>query len=187
MPPVPFAKSWWVIPGELLAGCYPGATDPVAAKVKLAALVAASMRTVICLQEPDERSRDGQPFAPYEALLIEAAREQGVDAKVLRFPIRDVDTPTSQLMQDILNAIDAELRNGRAVYIHCWGGHGRTATVVGCWLVSRGLTGEEALRRIAELRDGHPELRHEPAPQTEKQRAMVRNWHRGPQREAEPR
>jgi hypothetical protein len=27
-PPVPFPRSYWVIPGKLLAGCYPGAKDP---------------------------------------------------------------------------------------------------------------------------------------------------------------
>jgi protein-tyrosine phosphatase len=39
------------------------------------------------------------------------------------------------------------------------GRYGRTGTVVGCWLVEEGLTGDEALLRIAELRratpDGH--------------------------------
>ena len=183
---VPFAKSWWVVPGELLAGGYPGAMDPVVARKKLAALVAAGIRTVVCLQEPDERSRAGQPFAPYGGMLAEVAREQRADVNVRRFPIRDVDTPTPQLMQDILDAIDAALRDGRAVYIHCWGGHGRTATVVGCWLVSKGMTGEDALSRITELRHEHPELRHEPAPQTEKQRAMVRNWPRRQEQETEP-
>jgi len=38
------------------------------------------------------------------------------------------------------------------------------------------MKGEDALERIRELRFRHPELRHEPAPQTEEQCAMVRNW-----------
>ena len=31
------------------------------------------------------------------------------------------------------------------MYLHCWGGVGRTGTVVGCWLVRHGRTGDEAL------------------------------------------
>jgi hypothetical protein len=42
--------------------------------------------------------------------------------------------------------------------------------VAGCWLVRQGLTGEQALARIAELRGDHE------APETEKQRAFVLNW-----------
>jgi hypothetical protein len=36
--PTPFPKSYWVIPGRLLAGAYPGAKDPAEAAGKLKAL-----------------------------------------------------------------------------------------------------------------------------------------------------
>jgi hypothetical protein len=26
---VPFNRSYWVVPGKLLAGCYPGSEDPI--------------------------------------------------------------------------------------------------------------------------------------------------------------
>lgn len=32
----------------------------------------------------------------------------------------------------ILDAIDARLEAGKSVYVHCWGGIGRTDTVAGC-------------------------------------------------------
>ena len=50
-------------------------------------------------------------------------------------------------MASILDAIDAALDGGKTVYVHCWGGVGRTGTVVGCWLVRHGKTGDEALRQ----------------------------------------
>jgi len=56
------------------------------------------------------------------------------------------------------------------------GGHGRTATVVGCWLVRHGKTGKEALQCIRQLREQEAALASEPAPQTAKQIAMIRNW-----------
>ena len=37
-------------------------------------------------------------------------------------------------MGDVLTLIEEALVRG-AVYVHCWGGIGRTGTVVGCWLV----------------------------------------------------
>ena len=55
-------------------------------------------------------------------------------------PIEDLSVPTLADMERILGAIDDELAAGRAVYLHCWGGIGRTGTVVGCYLVRQGLT-----------------------------------------------
>jgi protein-tyrosine phosphatase len=40
------------------------------------------------------------------------------------------------------------------VYLHCWGGKGRTCTVVGCLLIDGGLDYEAAIVRIAQLRAG---------------------------------
>ena len=76
-----------------------------------------------------------------------------------------------------LDAIDEALDAGRNVYVHCWGGIGRTGTVVGCWLVRHGMTGDEALAEIAERWRGmEKRYRHPRSPQTAQQRAYVRNW-----------
>ena len=55
---------------------------------------------------------------------------------------------------EILARIRDEISAGRVVYVHCWGGKGRTSTVVGCLLIDDGLDYEAALARIAELRAG---------------------------------
>lgn len=55
MSSVPFPHSYWVIPGQLLAGCYPGAKDLREATDKLTALINAGIRHVINLMKPDER------------------------------------------------------------------------------------------------------------------------------------
>ena len=95
-----------------------------------------------------------------------------------RLSIRDLDVPRSRdEMSRILDEIDAALALGHTVYVHCWGGIGRTGTVVGCHLVRHGLTGDEALAAIARLwptmQKSH---RRDRSPETAAQHAWVRGW-----------
>jgi protein-tyrosine phosphatase len=92
--------------------------------------------------------------------------------------IPDMDTPAPEEMVRILEAIDAALEAGQTVYVHCYGGIGRTGTVVGCYLARHGMSGTDALREIARLRQGTPDgwVR---SPQTRAQCEMVRNWPAG--------
>ncbi len=54
-------------------------------------------------------------------------------------------------MAVILDTIDDALADGHQVYVHCWGGIGRTGTTVGCWLVRQGHDGPSALAEVARL------------------------------------
>ena len=80
-------------------------------------------------------------------------------------------------MAAILDAVDDALSAGRGVYVHCLGGIGRTGTVVGCWLVRHGLTGEEALDQIAGWWQHVPKSRwFRQSPQTSEQWDYVLGW-----------
>jgi hypothetical protein len=80
-------------------------------------------------------------------------------------------------MKAILNRIDESLASGRKVYLHCWGGIGRTGTTVGCYLVHKGLGGEAALRQIAEWWQEVPKSRFHPhSPETIEQANFVLRW-----------
>jgi protein-tyrosine phosphatase len=81
-------------------------------------------------------------------------------------------------MTRILDDIDAALAEERTVYVHCWGGVGRTGTVVGCWLVRHGLDEGDPLRRIARLRRDVDDVWRS-SPETSAQCAMVTGWKRG--------
>ena len=175
----PFSRSYWVLPGALLAGYYPGALEPGICEKKLAALLSAGIRVVINLMEPDETDWEGHPFTPYVPLLEELARQRSVAVQCLRFPIRDGGVPEPLLMQQILDALEAALGEGKPTYVHCWGGKGRTGTVVGCFLARRGLAaGEAVLEKITELRRSDARG-HEPSPETAAQCEMVRGWQPG--------
>ena len=95
-----------------------------------------------------------------------------------RFPVADMGVPdTPALTTAALDAIDRHIANGRTVYVHCFGGVGRTGVIVGCWLVRHGRTGDEALERLAELwRDCPKSSRHPRSPQMPEQLDYVRNW-----------
>lgn len=69
--------------------------------------------------------------------------------------------------------IGAELDARRTVYVHCWGGMGRTRTVIGCLLADTGLDNESVIPRIATLRAGTRKARVA-CPQTPDQRDVIR-------------
>ena len=173
---VPFDRSYWVSYPHFLAGAYPGVPDEEGTRRRIAALVAAGVRTVVNLMEPDERDWQGRPFTRYDQMLVAEAARLGATARFVRIPIRDMGIPTHDTMRDILDTIDASIESGEPVYVHCWGGYGRTGTVVGCWLARHGVAvGDDALDRVTALRAYTSNAEHA-SPETEAQREMVRTW-----------
>ena len=164
----PIRNSYWLAEGELLAGGYPGSSDPATARQNLEAIVDAGIRSFIDLTEPHE-------VPPYDRWLADIARDKNVDLSYERLRIRNLDVPTLELMDTILDTIRAQVAAGRPVYVHCWGGIGRTGTVAGCWLVDQGHACDVAFERIRMLRAHTPEAWKE-SPETEDQRAFVRDW-----------
>lgn len=166
----PFPKSYWVIPARFLAGEYPGAPDANLAKLKLRRLLDLGITFIIDL------TADADPLLPYESLLKNEAAERGLAYGYRRLSIPDFDVPSPEHMRLILDTIDGALKDGRMVYLHCWGGSGRTGTVVGCWLVRHGKPGDEALAEITRLRQVIPAYDRRDSPETSEQDAMVRDW-----------
>ena len=144
----PVPGSYWVEPGRLLAGAHPGA--------RLERFREAGVSVFLDLTEEGEYGLDA-----YEPLL-------GDGSRAVRIPIRDRTHPGREEMVRILDLIDGLLADGEVVYVHCYGGIGRTGTVVGCHLVRHGLSGEEALATVARLRGLPVEMAE--------QRQFVRSW-----------
>lgn len=176
---LPLARSFWVVPGRLLAGAYPGDANKKDEVQKLHSLLEAGVTTIINLMEVDERNGQGAAFRPYAPTIRELAQDQGTAVHCLRFPIQDLGVPSHQQMRLILDTIDDQLSQGRRVYLHSRSGSGRTGTVVGCFLARHGLaSGEAILERLAVLRRRLAEA-ESPSPETVAQRTMVLGWREG--------
>jgi protein-tyrosine phosphatase len=161
---------YWVLPGQFMAGEYPGDWVRGLARRKLGGLLDAGVRTFIDLTENGE-------LTTYDDFLAKEARSRGIGVAYHRHPIRDLDVPTPDAMRAILDLIDRSIAEAAPVYVHCWGGIGRTGTVVCCWLVERGRTGEQALVDIVLLREGIRK-RSITSPEMPGQRDFVLGWKR---------
>ena len=171
----PMPQTWWVKDGLFLAGCFPGDYDDVGTEEKMRCLLEAGVRRFVSLQQPGEMSWSG-PFTPYAPVAQKLAQKMNIEMTCLNFPIVDMGVPTKALMREILDAINDSMQKGNCVYVHCWGGHGRTGAVVGCWLRQHGFSGQEALERIQKLRRHDPHLVQWESPQTPAQRKMILEW-----------
>lgn len=173
---LPFPRSYWVEPGRLLAGFYPGDKDPAERDRKLQALLDCGVTRIFNLMEADETDHSGLPFEDYSDRFTQLARAKGQEVKRERFPIVDRSVPTQAGMTEILCALEAALQKPGAVYVHCWGGRGRTGTVIGCHLRhAKNLSGTEALSLLAELTNHHRKA-FWPAPEMPGQRAFIEQW-----------
>lgn len=173
---VPFSRSYWVVPGKFMAGCYPGSEKLQEAETKLRGLLEHGIRHVINLMEPDEFNREVKPFVPYEGPMNSIANSMGFEVTFERIPIRDGWVTSHGEMVRILDCIDTKIETRRPVYLHCWGGRGRTGTVVGCYLVRHGLCApHEVVNAIRELRK-YTDDHDEPSPESRRQFEMVLSW-----------
>ena len=166
---LPGLHAYWVEPGVLLAGEYPGARSQAEAERKLESLLDVGIRHFADLTEEGE-------LEPYAPLLHRIAERLDLRITYERHPIRDVGVPRDQgTMSRILDDLARAQRDGSPAYVHCLGGIGRAGTVVGCHQVERGYGAGRALERIEELRHRSSKA-HRPSPETPTQAAFVRTW-----------
>jgi len=170
----PFPNSYWLEPGRILCGEYPRDFDDLEDHEGMTAILEAGARVFVDLTEEGE-------LKPYSALALATALELHIDPGELEFhrhPIRDISVPNSTAeMQDILRTLRLARHRHETVYLHCWGGRGRTGTVAGCLLRDLfGFDGETALERLAERWRACAKSEWSESPETEEQRGFVRSF-----------
>lgn len=127
----------WVAPDQL-AGCpMPGIVAPL--EYDLSALRDVGITVLINLTERE---------LPEETLAQYGIRS-------VQFKIEDRRAPPVMWIKMLLVQIDKLLAKGDVLAIHCLAGLGRTGTVLGAWLIKKGLTAEEALKRLRQIDAGY--------------------------------
>ncbi|MBQ3244614.1 MAG: ADP-ribosylglycohydrolase family protein [Bacteroidaceae bacterium] len=107
--------------GIIYAGEYPGDKSDELARQKIEQMHHFGIRHFIDLTEEGE-------LRPYSHLLP-------AGTTYTRFPIADCGAPKSiESVQSLLLRIEELKKMNGYVYVHCWGGVGRTGTIVACYL-----------------------------------------------------
>ncbi len=172
IPPGPTCRSFWVVEGRFAGGAYPGKKEsgPLLHLDAAQQLLDEGVNLFVNLTQ-DYLGGTDEDLRRYDDWVKEVAEVQ-------RFPIPDVSAPSDpQLMIDILDCIDDGLANEILVYVHCWGGVGRTGIAVACWLIRHGYTEpEHTIPLLTKLRTGDKGAGMRPSPEARDQAEFVADW-----------
>lgn len=134
----------WVIKNSLLAGAYPASVDDTETYSILSTLLELGINAFVCLQAevsldvPEAMWRAGRGLRPYikdaQQILSHAHRTQHSRIKqdkidFLHLPIIDGSVTADHAMHRLAEDCVQRVLSGQKLYVHCWGGHGRT----GAW------------------------------------------------------
>jgi hypothetical protein len=190
----PTPESNWVVPGKLLVGAYPASNDDEETLCLITSILRWGITKFVCLQQEyrehgvtEAMWRSGQALRPYfhdvrsivkKKALIPSLRNYPVvdeeDLNFVHFPIRDCGITDDDGVLELARSLVKSIAEGEVIYLHCWGGHGRTGTLVCIMLhLMYGYTDTEAMQYCQAVHD----LRQCPvvvgSPQTQTQRDQV--------------
>jgi hypothetical protein len=173
----------WVIPGMVMAGAYPGALDDKENDRQLKSILNKGIDTFVCLQAevddeiPEEHWRAGHGLRPY---FVDARRLSKVPLIWRHLPIVDGGVSEDEFMEALVCDLLDDLKAGRVLYLHCWGGHGRTG-IVACLLLAvlYGLPVSDAFKRVQGYHDARIEPQGVKSPSTVVQRSQVKRMLQG--------
>ena len=160
----PLHQSYY-IDGKLFAGEYPGDKYEEQAEAKLKRMHHFGVRHFVDLTEEGE-------LRPYRQLLPS-------DTSYLRFPIRDVNVPKSvEAVHQLIDKMEYLMQQDGYTYLHCWGGVGRTGTIVACYEARQmeEPTLEKALAVMRSRFSKMPKASHRKSPETQEQIDFVRRF-----------
>lgn len=150
----------------LYAGEYPGDKDEELAIGKLKQFNYFGITHFIDLTE------DGE-LVPYNSMVSSWAR-------YIRFPIRDISVPDNvEIVKRLIDTIEQIHKdNSKAkIYIHCWGGVGRTGTIIGCYLGNfAGISYDRTMSILSSLFEDCPKSVRRCSPENDLQRSFIRKY-----------
>jgi protein-tyrosine phosphatase len=191
----PIEESNWVVPGKLIAGAFPGYISDLETERALIKILNTGVSKFVCMQEEYNiaikeedwrknlyvRASAVRPyFADVQRIMENKVIHPTLNTDVVNMtfdhcPIKDCSTVADEIVFNLAKDLVKAIHDGEVVYLHCWGGHGRTGIMVCLMLhLMYGLTANEALERCQFLHD----IRKMPiivsSPQTFHQKEQVR-------------
>jgi atypical dual specificity phosphatase len=73
---------------------------------------------------------------------------------MMHSPVVDMEAPTPEQIDRCISALERAVQRNMGVAIHCEAGKGRTGTLLACYLVTKGLSAQNAIGRVRRLRPG---------------------------------
>jgi hypothetical protein len=160
----PLPNSYWVIPGQLLAGEHPLGSAEGRNTDHLERLLAAGINFYLDLTEAGE-------MPEYHHLL--PARVEYVHSPILDCEVPSDVSQTRALLDSLRDAVARR----RVIYVHCRAGIGRTGLVIGCFLAEDQRSGRAALKLLNRLwRQSARAQTWRKTPQTAQQADYIRRW-----------
>ncbi|MBV6644662.1 MAG: dual specificity protein phosphatase family protein [Cyclobacteriaceae bacterium] len=140
----------WIVPGELAGSPQPGLYGDWDDDVSF--LRNGGINYIMSLTE--------------EPLIQHQAEAAGFG--FIHFPIRDMDIPMPRDASAAIIKLVKEIESGHTFLIHCKGGVGRTGMMGACYMVSKGISANEAIEKVRAI--------HPPYIQTKNQEAFVTHF-----------
>lgn len=190
--PTPYSN--WIIVDRLMAGGYPASLDDKENDELLTVLMRdLGIDTFVCLQtemDPhvsEHAWRTGRAPRPYtkDIKRLMSANNRHVisvhgvglpkNVDFLHLPIVDGSVTSDSLLDRFCDDLVGRVLSGKKLYVHCWGGHGRTETVIAVMLGRMyDVTIEQALQRTQLLHDIRGDPQNVGSPSTPPQVAQVK-------------
>ncbi len=151
---------------QLYAGEYPGDKQEAVARQKIQQMLAFGIRHFVDLTEEGE-------LVPYAHLLP-------ADVTYMRFPVRDTDIPSdfASVAELVAHIHRMCMSDDGYVYLHCWGGVGRTGTIAACYLAEQmeDPDYERALKVLRNQFTQMPKSAYRVTPENSAQRNFIRDY-----------
>jgi len=161
----PLTESNWLIYGILLVGAYPAPAsfNPHAADSYLEQLLSIGIDTFVCLNDEYGKNPEHYAYAEDEGdpklygsrgLPALSAGKFVKDRDFINMPVKDMNIGDPTKIIDLCEDLVKRICEGKHVYIHCTGGHGRTGTIASILLcLLYGITADESLEYVQYAHD----------------------------------
>eukprot|EP00055_Hartaetosiga_balthica_P001642 m.138542 g.138542 ORF g.138542 m.138542 type:complete len:406 (+) comp15219_c0_seq1:142-1359(+) len=144
----------WVVPGRIMCGSSPGKWDRRGNELRKL-IVGYGVDVMVCLQE-SYSEYGGLVYPTLVQKNIQPTLEKGHVVHFMHCPIPDFGClEIAPLVAFVDKLVELVAERGRVIYIHCYGGHGRTGTIVSMLISAIGQKTHRAAMKTLQLLHSH--------------------------------